>query len=324
MSDTRKIIIRLGGFLLPLLIGIVALFMAPLDKQYAYHFLKNECDDKGAWIYDRIFQNPAPVDVAFIGSSRTKAAVIEDTLEAAFSRYNKIVSVANMGYCRWGRNLDYALVKDLFKNRQPKYIVLEVHEEEERLSHIDFAYMADARDVLMPEMLFNQEIVTDVFHGLIIRFDVWKHRLIYAPAFGYDSLRHSYQAHGYSTEVFDAAALAAVKKERQHPKYISGDFENSINNKYPRAYLRRIVSLAHEHHCAVLFLYLPGYGSLPPAELDYYRHFGIVFVPPARILDSIANWRDPDHLNSNGSKLLSAWLAAQMASDSIDRLKTID
>ncbi|MBA3828673.1 MAG: hypothetical protein H0X33_07035 [Taibaiella sp.] len=324
METKKKILKTLGLFLFPLILFIVVLFCLPFNKQYAYHFLKNECNEKGAWIHDRIFINPDPVDIAFIGSSRIKASIIEEVLEDSLPHLysnmlahdsTRSVFVGNFGYCRWGRNMDYAIIKDIFKRKHPGYIIVELHEEEERLSHIDFAYMADAEDVVMPVPFFNQNIFQDYYHALLIRFDILKHRWLYpADTFKVNNDDHSFPVFGSSEQRASVDELNALKKKKEAGGYVSGPFENWINNRYPLIYLKKIADLARSHHCKLFFLYLPEFGATPIAKnaFDYCKNYGPVWIPPDTLLTNIANYRDAGHFNNSGGLMLSAWLANQL------------
>jgi len=313
MNHKRKLFKNLGLFLLPISIFIAALFMMPFDKQYAYHFLKNECDDKGAWIYDRMFTNPHPVDMAFIGSSRIKASVMEVAVEDSLKKLGLNISVVNLGYCRWGRNLDYVIAKDLLLNKQVKYLIVELHEEEERLSHIDFAYIADSRDVLAPVAFFNQEIFVDYYHALAIRFEIFKKNLLHIhPHFIVNNDDHGY---GFSMQKANPDDLAMiVKRRKEGPQYVDTKFEKWINVKYPLSYLEKIATMAKAHHCKVFFLYLPGYGAdlQPAGAFDYCKQLGPVFLSPDSLLNDPANWRDDAHFNDSGAVKLMSWVTTQM------------
>jgi hypothetical protein len=314
MSQTRKIFRYLFLFLLPVFIFVAVLFIMPLDKQYAYHFLRNECNDKGAWIYDRIFINPHPVDMAFIGSSRTKASVMEAAAEDDFRKMGMNISVANLGYCRWGRNLDYTIAKDLLTHKKVRYLIVELHEEEERLSHIDFAYVADSKDVLNPVLFFNQEVFKDYYHALAIRFEIFKKNLLQIrPRFPINNDDHGY---GYSMQQADTAYLSMILRNRRERKqYVDTKFEKWINIKYPLKYIEKIATMADAKGCKVFFLYLPGYSAdqQPVHAFDYCMKFGPVFIIPDSIQNNRANWRDDAHFNDSGASKMMRWLTMQMA-----------
>ena len=295
-----------------LFIGV--LFIWPFDKQYAYRFIANDCSDKGAWIYDRIFYNQQPVDIALIGSSRTKAYGIETVMEDSLRKHGLALSVANFGYCRWGRNMDHTLIKDILKAHKIKYLILELHEEEERLSHIDFGYIADSRDVVAPVLFFDQQYFRDIYNAILVRFDIFRHRLLCdRREFGISNDDHSY---GYSMEKASSVVLAeALKGYKRAEKYKDSRFEKWINYQYPIKYLEKISAMAKENGIKIFFLYLPGYGSpeQPSNTFDYCKEFGPVFIIPQGILGDPGNWRDGGHFNDSGAIKTISWLSGQIA-----------
>ena len=127
----KQIILKIALFFSLLIIPFLALYVAPYSEEFAWHYIENDCYNHGAWIFDRINHNTAPIDIAFIGSSHTihsfQDKKIEEMLGSNFH-------VTSLGYCRYGRNLEYALLRMLLEHKTPKFIVLEVHEDEERRS----------------------------------------------------------------------------------------------------------------------------------------------------------------------------------------------
>ena len=88
-------------FLLPLLLLGVWIAVRPLDKHFAFRYIKGDCLGHGRWIHDRIVENPLPIDVAFVGTSRTVRAVDDTQIERRLrDAYDLPLHVANFGYCR--------------------------------------------------------------------------------------------------------------------------------------------------------------------------------------------------------------------------------
>jgi hypothetical protein len=313
MSDKKRFMYHItlyGGVMLSLLF---CLLLYPVGKQYAYQFCTNDCFNKGVWIYDRSYHNTAPVDVAFIGSSRTSLGIMETALEDSLKKLHVNMSIANMGYCRWGRNMDYATAKILFAHKQPRCIVLELHEEEERLGHVDFGYIADTKDVLMPVLVFNQHFFSDVYKALVVRFDFLKHTILNdQPPAPIDHDVHGYIHFNGSIDPQELAKRLEEERGRKH--YEDTKIEKLINKQYPLAYLQKMIALAVANNCKVVFLYIPGYCSLPPnpGEFDYYQRYGPVLSVPSAILKQPQNWRDADHFNDSGALKLSSWLAGAL------------
>lgn len=311
MKTGKKILAYLAWFLMPLVLFIVLLFAVPLNKQFAYHFIRNDCSNRGSWIHDRVFVNPAPINIAFIGSSHTKSAIKETVLEESLHKGGLTLQAANLGYCRFGRNMDYAIVKDLFKHKKPKILVVEFRVEEERLSHLDYPYIADAGDVLAPVMLFNQDYFKDVYEAGLVRLQYFKQRLLHTlPRMDIDTALHSFTV---SNDVVDPGTLRAVKAEKATHHYVPTELENFVNNRYPQQYIKKIKHLADANGCKLYWVFLPSYGDVVPRGLfDYYQQYGTVLLPPAYIFSNLHNWHDDSHLNNFGAIEFSNWMAGEL------------
>ena len=145
----RKFLSKIAIFSGPLIIFLIWLACRTYDPYFAYHYLEKNCGNRAAWMYQRIFVDEAPVDIAFIGSSRTFSVVRDDLLEK-----NLGLSVVNLGYCGMGRNLHYTIVKDLLNQKKVQHLILEVRSDEFRFSHPMFPYLAQNRDVFQPVLFF--------------------------------------------------------------------------------------------------------------------------------------------------------------------------
>ena len=104
-------------FFLPVLLLII---IVPVNKRQKYLGLENDCFNHAIWIYDRLYKNSKPVDIAFLGSSHTINGINDKLIEEELKRYN--MTAANFGYCRLGRNLSYVLLKEIIKTKKPRYL----------------------------------------------------------------------------------------------------------------------------------------------------------------------------------------------------------
>jgi hypothetical protein len=307
MSVKGKILKRIGLFITPVLVFVVVLFVMPLDKRFSYAFLQDNCMNKGSWLQERIFMNKEPIDIAFIGTSHTIDAIDDDIFQASLQKQGIDATPLNMGYCRMGRNMDYALIKDLFKHKQPQYIILEIREKENRDGHMDFGYVADSRDVLAPVLFFNDNIVTDIYNAVVVRMEALKNKIVARNTIHLSTIA-PYKKLPDST-VADRAYLEDRKEHNRSWKYTTG-FARWFYNQYSFSYIDKIIGLAATNNCKVMFLYLPEYGSIPaPEEMKFYTARGKVLIPPADVYGNPAFWKDREHMNCMGAQTLSHWLA---------------
>jgi hypothetical protein len=303
----RKLFIHIILFLLPILI---VLLLYPVNKRLRYISLKDDCFNHGIWLHDRIFENPLPVDIAFLGSSHTINAIDDHQVETILEE--KKLRVLNLGYCRLGRNMDYALLKELLLSKKPKLVVLEITETENRYSHPIFPYIATQKDVLLPALFFNRDVVKDAYTAMAFKTELIQEQLFQnnpSPAIDL----HAYGFAGHA-DTASKELLTKFFKERHLPEKKQSSLEHAFYMAFPKAYLKKTVQLCKENKIRICFLYLPAFGTSRsiPSEMELYKTYGTVLIPPSTIFDNTSNWFDENHLNKNGTAILSQWLGEQL------------
>lgn len=303
----KKLVIHIILFILPLLL---LLLIIPINKRLRYINLKDDCFNHGIWLHDRIFENPLPIDIAFLGSSHTINGVDDSKIETVLKE--KQMHVANLGYCRLGRNLDYTILKELLQTKKTKILILEVLENENRYSHPIFPYVAAQSDVLLPVVFFNRDLIKDAFTALAFKTELLQEEVFSSHE------RPEIQLNPYGSEGHkDTAASDLLENffmKRQQPAQPQNQVEHSFYAAYPKAYFEKIMNICRERNINICFLYLPSYGTAltVPSEIELYKKYGRVFLPPSRILRNRNNWFDENHLNKNGAAELSSWLGEQL------------
>lgn len=324
----KKFLFNIALFSAPLLVLLIILLFVQPDKKFAYTFVKGECDNKAEWIYQRVFENQEKIDIAFTGASQTSCAITDELVEKQLdSALNSELKVASLGYCRRGRDIQFAMLKDLFAHKKPKLLVIEITENEPAKSHPVFPYLAESKDVLGSLVFFNQRFLSNFYKALVVRFEYCKNRFFGIQAdklcaisnFGYIS----------SNQVVNLDELnknqQPWKKKLANPKPA---LISKIEIKYPLHYLEKIVKLANSNHCEVVFLYLPEYGSglKEPENIRIYRNIAPVILLPDSIIQNKTNWKDPMHFNDAGAKqasdFISGKLAEQLQKNKLNLIKT--
>lgn len=306
----KQILLKIALFFSLIMIPIVALFLTPYSKEFAYHYIENDCYNHGAWIFDRITKNQVPIDVAFIGSSHTIHAFQEKKMEEKLeSNYH----LANLGYCRYGRNLQYAILKLLLQHKSPKLIVIEVSEDEEKNSHDIFPYLVETNDLLFTPTLINRDYFSDLYYGATARLECFKSTYIFGKKFlGTDN-----GLYGYGEAQRTATKDEMIDNEKAWQRRLERKTFNpvvDIQLRYPLAYLKKMVELIKEKNISLVFVYLPESGSKlrSPKLVEYYQGIAPLLIPPQSIFDDSTNWMDASHLNDKGSKILSEWMAPKL------------
>lgn len=311
-SFTRHLLL----FSMPFIAWLIWLFIRPLDKQFAFRFVRDDCSARSEWEYQKIFSGNSDIDVAFIGSSRTWHAVMDSMIEKKWSETQKdSLHFLNLGYCRFGRNFHYELIKDLLEREKVKVIVLEITSEEDHYSHIDFGYIADAEDLFLAPILFNKDYLRDLFNGFRVRFE-WFRSLVLngnkVTIKNFDSFGYAH-ASSVLDEKKSGELLAGIT---QNEKLKTG-FQEFFYLNYPRQYLKKIRELTLDNHVQLFFLYLPQFNSTNQ-NLYYKNDFGdekkIIF-PPDAIYRNRAFWVDEAHLNDRGARLFSEKIVDELSEE---------
>lgn len=283
----------------------------PVSKSFSYHFIKGNCYNHGAWIYDRIFENDTPVDVAFIGSSHSLHGINEVGIEKEIvSKTGKEIQISNFGYCQMGRNFQYAVLKDLLKEKQPKLVVIEIAEDESRVSHSSFPFIADTEDILSSHFL-NQYYLSDLFKAVVLRWEYYKAKFV----FGFENYSINKSNYGYGSSTRIASKSEIEKNKENYKNIIKRDHEGLAGNfldNYPFYFLNKSVQLLKENNIDFVFLFIPT--SNVDIEKSFlnnrYEEISRVYnISPLNFTD-IENWMDGSHLNDTGSKKISNQVAA--------------
>ncbi len=310
----KKLLKQISLFLLPLVIGIALLFSINPDKQFSYYFVKGECNNKAGWIYDRIFLSDKKLDVVFIGASQTACAVKDELIEKRLNEQTgEKVKVASLGYCRGGRDIQYSMLKDVFREKKPRFVIIEVTEDEPKKSHPVFPYLAESKDIIGSHVFFNQRYLESLWKGLILRFEFLK-----VKVFGYPELTGDTSAnHGYiPTDAIVGEKLLLNNRmnwERRLKKKKPA-LLRSIEIRYSMHYLQKMTDMAEKNGCRIVFLYLreSGSGLRLPMLYNYYKSVADVIVLPETIFTTSQYWSDATHFNDTGATFASEQIAAEL------------
>jgi len=303
----KKLLINCFLFLLPLLMLLIFL---PVDRRLMFQELKNDCFNHAIWIYDRICNNPKPSDIVFLGSSSTINGVNDRIIEERLSA--DTVHVVNLGYCRLGRNLAYSLFKELCREKQVRYLILEVRRGEDRFSHPVFPYMATTPDVLTANPFFNKDLLSDIFTHLSYKVELTQEVLF--KKITHVPLQESMYGHASSPDTIETGKLRRAKESRSNIIPQPSKIKRYVDLRFPEIYLKKINRLCQKEGAEIVFLYIPVYGvdAEHPLELKTYLKYGRVLIPPSGIFLDETNWYDEDHLNEAGSEKLSSWLSDEI------------
>ena len=309
----KKFFRTLKWFFLPALLLTVLLFCIPVPDSYKYHYIHDDCFDRRSFIYQRIFENNEPIDIAFLGTSHTINAVNDSLVQSLLA--DSSAHVANLGFCWLGNDLQYMIMKDIFSRKHPHLLILEVREEENAFSHIMFPYLADGSDLVRPVTITNKYYFRNLFCGAEERLAFLRSALFQKDSVSIDKPDlYGYEARGDvpATKIFSEQKII----QQNDYENLNSGFGEKMNTIYPNAYVKKMAALAKENNCRIAFLFLPSYGAVTnkPFYPDIYEQCGKILSPPTALLNDTLNWSNTGHLNEKGATELSEWLAAQIDS----------
>jgi hypothetical protein len=321
------------------LVVLVAMVLLPHDRYIRWQDMRAEAYARLGWIYERIHFDPTPIDVAFIGTSRTMcgidAAAVSEAITQAMSGSGsaaRTVNVTNFAIPSYGRNLHWLIARELLENRKVGTLVLEIFENETRRSHPAFVYPAEVSDVLDAPMFVNFNYFHDLVRlpyrqlSLFIK-NQWPQQFGLRSHFDpshYDGSTvdntRFVQVHGkllspIRDRRFDPVKLEEWRQSRAREKnlHMLGERFDWLEYRYVRYYVMQILDLAERKGVLVKFLYLPAYGQ-PDVPYDTALYGGRGEIMTVNdILAKQENWHDFDHLNLFGAAELSARVGSLLA-----------
>ena len=275
------------------------LFVVP-DKAFLFENSLGDCSGRAQFMYTALYKQDNNADVVFFGSSRTMNS-INDTVKAK-------KKLLNLGYCRFGRNLDQFFIEEYLITHKPSEIILEVRADEGDNSH-------PMTPFLMPVSKIAEGFITpdvDVFSNL---YNKWLFNLKY--------IRHnlfskkdntnflSYDKQGFlenltKTNVDDLNA----KRAKDSIEVMAENTEQKKLNHNSDFYFKRIKEVCDQKKVKIRFLYLPAYGNVykKPLCKNAYSGYGQCIIPPDSIFCDPSNFADYNHLNGKGASKFSVWL----------------
>jgi hypothetical protein len=281
-------------------------------------------DGRLRWIYERIHFDPTPIDVAIVGPSRAQLGLSAAAIEQDLAKRGKHANVVNFALPGAGRDIQWAILNELFKAKSPKVVVLEVEEEPYPFGHFFFKYVAPAEAIVFPPSpflhnylynlaylpirklkLFGANLFPDLF-GLSKQFDpehYAKNRTDFSTSFPGEFGKLVDMEHPVSR-----ATLLAEPREPV-PRTLVARALTRINGGEDHLFIEKIAREAKAHGPQLIFVHLPMFeGPQAVSDEDFLKQFGAVLnygdlAPHDELFE---NW---SHLNHAGAMNASSRLA---------------
>lgn len=302
----------------------------PDDPYQRWQLLDGTIHANASWIYERSVFDPTPIDVVFLGPSRTLAGVNAPQLGQSLKTLGLPSNVVNFSLPETGRNTNYAVAKMLLSHKRPRLMVLGVIEKPSRFGHPAFKYLADRASVTEPGYVWNIDYLADLSYlpfrqmrlfvadilpgglGLKKTFDPAKFR-----GESIDTNASMVLDDG-TTKVDAAASIGELKRgvrkleSGMHPPFLPSRLAD-VEFGDERYYIDQIAKLAAEKGTKIAFLFIPYYnGPDEIQELQFYDRFGPTLN--ASFVGPHAEWYgDYGHLDHQGARVLTDWLVEPVA-----------
>jgi hypothetical protein len=142
---------------------ITSACLLPHDRHLRFARLQEPPVVKAGWIYERIHDDPTPIDVIFIGSSHSVFGVDSGEVEQNVrGLIGQDVHVVNFALQHFGRDVPWLLAQEAIKDRKVRLLVVEVTGDESRAMHPAFASLAEPSDMLTAPLVVNLSYFPDL------------------------------------------------------------------------------------------------------------------------------------------------------------------
>lgn len=329
---------RLRAIPASLAILAIALSLAGLacllpDNPYQrWQLLHGTMFDEARWIYERCHYDPAPIDIAVIGSSRTRQGVNAPRLQAELAARGIRVNVVNFSVLSPGRGTDLAIVKEVVATKHPRLIILGIQEKPDRNGHAAYKYLADAATIVHPGFGREFGYLADVGYLPFRQLRLFLARL--AP--GQSGLRAKFDPALYAGSTVDTTGTTRVDGEVKfkgddpapedllYEEKQGWEARKGSDDSLPKAlrdyavaderrYVALITSLAKADGAKVAFLYVPYFGG-PSVPFNPQIYQGLGPIWSADFVSDHPEWyADVVHLTRTGARSLTDWLVAPVA-----------
>jgi len=332
MSRSRSTIATMGILATVLGLSIVA-SLFPDNLYLRFQLLKHTEQAEAQWIYERIHFDNRPIDVLILGPSTTKLGLSSTRMKERLTERDLSVEVVNFSVTFGGRDLIYAIVREMFRaGRRPKLLVIGITERPSHFGHPAFKYLADPSDVLDSLYLVNLNYFSNLqylpFRQMkLAAMSAFPTSFGTSPRFDPD-LYYTYRDFDLarSPRLFDGTPFdrerkvpratllkAAASYEGGAAKPILPSVLADLEFGDETFYIPKIVKLANDYGTKVGFVYIPRFRGPPKSLYEaFYAHYGPVF-DASFITDSNQLFFEMPHLNRNGALVVTDWLTDRIA-----------
>ena len=280
------------------------------------------------WVYERIHFDPTPIDVAILGPSRAELGFSAAAIEENLREHGKQANVVNFALPGAGRDIQWAILDELFKAKSPKVVVLEVEDQPYPFGHFFFKYVAPAEAIVFPPTPFLHNYLYNLTYLPVRKLKLFGANL-FPDLFGL-SKQFNPDAYARARTDFTTSFVGEFGKlvDMEHPvprarllaqprvpvpHTLMTRALTWINGGEDHLFIEKIARDAEAHGAQLIFVYPPIFnGSQTISDVDFLKQFGPVlnFGDLAPRDELFENW---SHLNHAGAMIASTRLADAIA-----------
>jgi hypothetical protein len=326
-----------GGRIAASIVGLALVMAAaacllPDDPYQRWQSLHGTVYDQTRWIYERCHFDPTPIDVAILDTSRTRQGVSAPRLERDLAQAGDPLHVVNFSVVSAGRGADYAILRELLRDKHPRLVIFGIAEGANRDVQPAYRHIASASTIAtalawrtngwlsdlawLPYrqlILFADRLAPGVA-GLPVRFDAARYAGSSVETTGAMPIEGTRQEL-MRTPAAQADLAAQSQEYTQRQRRVGGRFAalaklRTLDN---RAYAKLLVDTARAHGAQVAFLYMPYYeGPATPKDGRVYAGLGPIWSA-SFIIDQARVWSSAVHVTADGARQVTDWLAPHVA-----------
>ncbi|MBA3680171.1 MAG: hypothetical protein H0W73_03140 [Bacteroidetes bacterium] len=279
------------------LLFFAVLFIVP-DKEFLFKNALGDCSGRAQFMYNALYTDKKEADVVLFGSSR----IMNGVYDSAFGK-NKIL---NLGYCRFGRNLDAFFIEEYLKTHQPKKIILEVRSEEGSNSHPLTPFLMPVSKIANDFYTLDGDVISNLYNKWLCNLKFTRSKIFTIEDATVFETKVQY---GFWANLTDPDLIAITAKRVEDSLELLTETPQKKMNRNSEFYFEKIKKACDEKNVKLYFLYIPSFGNVykRPALQKEYLTYATCIIPPDSVFCNSSNFADYNHLNKNGARQLSIW-----------------
>lgn len=296
--------------------------------------------DQLRWSYERINFDERPVDVAIVGPSRSLLGLSAERISRQLAARGQPANVANFSVVAAGRNVQWAILDELFRKKAPKIVVIAVDGRPFFYGHPAFKSVAAASDIAFPPAPLLHNYPIDLAHLPSRQVKLFAANLFpgqfglrkeFDPAI-YANTRSEFTSGilHLDNKVIDMdRRLSAETLREQAPKTsaaspLTGQLLKRCCSNDDHTYIKAIAEEARAHGVRLIFVFLPTFERDVFEDRDFLSQYGQIVDDSdmSKNPDYYENWSHFGHSGSMEASDRIASAIANMRTSKLDQGKT--